>query len=243
MDPANTIFFHTRFFQALFALEPEALQLVTQGLDELDLRPVLSRTVLIELLADDGRPAAQARTAKAMLMLRRDSLILEAKLSWGMLAVTGDARRALASQLRQAASLSRLAKAAEDPQRFGRTMTEIGFDAALSIGADQARAVTSVLLPVLARIGVDLGEAQVDADSSASLHQMGMRKTDVRRMSEFILSADSIDRYQLDEIQLDALRALGEKHPLQRAGLAERCFAVASDDPFQVLEGLAKTLS
>jgi hypothetical protein len=242
MDSANTIFFRTRFFQALIALEPEPLQQVTQRLDELDLRPVLSRTVLLELLADDGRPAAQSRTAKAMLMLRRDSLILEAKLSWGMLAVTGDNRRALASQLRQAASFSRLAKATEDPRGFGRAVTEIGFDAALSIGAERARAVTSVLLPLLARIGVDLGETQVDADSSASLHQMGMRKPDARRMSEFILFADSIDRYQLHEIQLDALSALGEKHPLQKAGLAERCFAAASDDPFQVIDELAKTL-
>lgn len=242
MDSAHTIFFSTRFFEALIALEPETLQRLTQRLDSLDIQPVLSRTILIDLLADESRPAAQHRCAEALLLLRWDSLILEPRLSWGMLGVTGAGRQALLSQLRQAASFSHLAKAMEDPRGFGRAVTEAGFDAALSIGADQARAVTSVLLPLLARIGVDLGETQADADSSASLHQMGMRKTDARRMSEFILFADSIHRYQLDEIQFDALGALGEKHPLQKAGLAARCFCATSDDPIEVIEGLAKTL-
>ena len=56
------------------------------------------------------------------------------------------------------------------------------------------------------------------------------------------LFADSIDGYQLDEIQFDALTALGEQHPLHRAGLADRCFAAATDDPLGVIERVAETI-
>ncbi len=109
---------------------------------------MLSPVVMEELLKNDRRPERDRRLAGYMLALDQRSLCLEPNLSWGMLAVEGDERRALADLYREtghiltlANSFAMMARSKQTPKQeeksqahLNRIIAEAGFKSALQFG-------------------------------------------------------------------------------------------------------------
>ncbi len=226
----TTVFFHPRFFLDMMDLTPDELERVAGGLDERRLSPVLSRELLVQLLTGSDDPAAGRRVAEAIMLLSADSPGLEAHLSWGMLAVGGDDRRALAADLRRQGRVA---------ERLNRAIAETGLET-LGLSSPQAQGAVAALLPLLKQAGVDIADAPDPV--GPDLRAMGMRATDARRMGELLLHADRIQAYQLTADQLDRLHALADAHPLARAGLSGACFVHTPGHPAAALTQLDRVI-
>lgn len=209
----RNVFFLPAFFQGLMDLAPEDLAEIADQLNHRRLAPVLSRELLVRLLTDPADGTAGRRVAEAIMLLQADSLVLEEHLSWGMLAVSGDERRALAAELRRHQRLA---------ERLNQTIAESGF-AALGLGTGAAQGAVKLLLPLLRQVGVEV--AAPDERTGPGLRTLGMRASDARRMAELLLNADRIDAYQLTQVQLERLHAMGEDHPLAQSAWPGTYFA------------------
>jgi hypothetical protein len=113
-----TVYFDTSFYIDL--LDPGGDSVVEQ-LNELGVRPVLSWSILNELLRQSRRPLQDRRLVELVQGFRSPPFVTQADLSWELLLLEGQERRAAADRLRYEDGLTTEARSHSRVGRIART--------------------------------------------------------------------------------------------------------------------------
>jgi hypothetical protein len=159
-----TIYLDSSFYVALARADDGEAGEVIAALNAVDVRPVLSMTLTRELFASANRPEADARLHARVNAFARPSFTTVPHVSWDLLLLAGEPRRAFADKL---AEIDRALLPAESAGVLANTTYSHGLKpaasahtmASLGIDGDDTELIARIgemMAPTLALIGVQV---------------------------------------------------------------------------------------
>lgn len=129
---ALTVYLDSSFYIQLVRMNDEDAREVVSALNALEVRPVLSFTLMRELMRNPNRSEADAKLHALVSLFARPSFITTEHMSWDWLLATGERRRELADTL---AHIDRALVAAESAGVVANTAYPHGLKAAAAASA------------------------------------------------------------------------------------------------------------